>query len=194
MVKEDIILRKSIVHILDSSLETPVLSDRLLDTGTDLSEFIRTHIAKLLSGDDLKHCYFQTETSTIHAMLQSYQETEFIPFSKTLASRLHVIMHENPAIPSADLFIISFQCNGTQYLALLKMNYRDTYVHLTGQQKDTDGTTACNHIMKQTATLPSSGSRLSEAIIIDLSDLSVQLVEKNMKLMEKRKIICLPVF
>ena len=57
MEKEDIILRKSIVHILDSSLGTPVLSDRLLEPGIDLSEFIRTHIAKLLSGDDLKQCY-----------------------------------------------------------------------------------------------------------------------------------------
>lgn len=236
MTKEDIILRKSIVHILDSTLGLPVLSDELLDTGFDLSEFIRTHIARLLSGDDLKKCYFQTEDSEVYALLQSYSEQQFIPFSKTLASRLYMIMNENPTIPSADFLVSSFQYDGELYLALLKMNYRETYVHLTGQtgsipsqentsQEDSEfsetvpvSETASfpetapfsqtevsennlflpeepdkeskqaipassggnyNRIMKQTATLPSSGSRLSEAVIISLSDLSVQLVEKK---------------
>lgn len=224
MTKEDIILRKSIVHILDSTLGLPVLSDELLDTGFDLSEFIRTHIARLLSGDDLKKCYFQAEDSEVYALLQSYSEEQFIPFSKALASRLYTIMNENPAIPSADFLVSSFQYDGGLYLALLKMNYRETYVHLTGQtssipsqentsqaasefsetapfsqtevsehnlflseEPDTEPKAAIpapsggnyNRIMKQTATLPSSGSRLSEAVIISLSDLSVQLVEKK---------------
>lgn len=213
MTKEDIILRKSIVHILDSSLGLPVLSDELLDTGFDLSEFIRTHIARLLSGDDLKTCYFQSEDSEVYALLQSYSEEQLIPFSKALASKLYTIMNENPAIPSADFLVSSFQYDGGLYLALLKMNYRETYVHLTGrtgstlsletapfpqtevsgnnhfftEKPDTEPTGAVpassggnyNRIMKQTATLPSSGSRLSEAVIINLSDLSVQLVEKK---------------
>lgn len=213
MTKEDIILRKSIVHILDSSLGLPVLSDELLDTGFDLSEFIRTHIARLLSGDDLKTCYFQSEDSEVYALLQSYSEEQLIPFSKALASKLYTIMNENPAIPSADFLVSSFQYDGGLYLALLKMNYRETYVHLTGRtgstpsletapfpqtevsgnnhfftEKPDAGPTGAvpassgrnyNRIMKQTATLPSSGSRLSEAVIINLSDLSVQLVEKK---------------
>lgn len=213
MTKEDIILRKSIVHILDSSLGLPVLSDELLDTGFDLSEFIRTHIARLLSGDDLKTCYFQSEDSEVYALLQSYSEEQLIPFSKALASKLYTIMNENPAIPSADFLVSSFQYDGGLYLALLKMNYRETYVHLTGrtgstlsletapfpqtevsgnnhfftEKPDAEPTGAVpsssdgnyNRIMKQTATLPSSGSRLSEAVIINLSDLSVQLVEKK---------------
>ena len=183
MIKDDIILRKSIVHILDSGLGLPVLSDELLDTGIDLSEFIRTHIARLLNGDDLKKCYFQEETSPVYELLKSYDEEQFIPFSKTLASRLYTIMNENPAIPSADLVLSSFQKEGKPYLALLKMNYRDTYVHLTGKLKTEETQDApdknYNRIMKQTATLPSSGSRLSEAVIIDLSDLSIRLVEKK---------------
>lgn len=213
MTKEDIILRKSIVHILDSTLGLPVLSDELLETGFDLSEFIRTHIARLLSGDDLKTCYFQPEDSEVYALLQSYSEEQLIPFSKALASKLYTIMNENPAIPSADFLVSSFQYDGGLYLALLKMNYRETYVHLTGrtgstpsletapfpqtevsgnnhfftEKPDAEPTGAVpsssgrnyNRIMKQTATLPSSGSHLSEAVIINLSDLSVQLVEKK---------------
>lgn len=215
MTKEDIILRKSIVHILDSTLGMPVLSDELLDTGSDLSEFIRTHIARLLSGDELKKCYFQTESSEVYEMLHSYKEADFIPFTKSLAAKLYTIMNENPDIPSADFLISAFQCDGGQYLALLKMNYRDTYVHLTGQihqeavsfsdtvplegaslenapflpeesgEAKTHPSVSAplsgnyNRIMKQTATLPSAGSRLSEAIIIDFSDLTVQLVEKK---------------
>lgn len=190
MTKEDIILHQSIVHILDSTLEMPVLSDKLLETGIDLSEFICTHIAKLLSGDDLKQCYFQTESSAVYTMLKSYQETDFISFSKSLATRLYTIMNENPAIPSADFFVISFQCNG-DYLALLKMNYRDTYVHFTGQadsmETSSDYSGNYNRIMKQTATLPSSGSHLSEAVIISLSDFTIRLVEKKYEINGKKE-------
>lgn len=183
MNKDDIILKKSILHILDSTLGMPVLSDVLLDIGTELSDFICTHIARLLSGDDLKTCYFQENTSIVHQLVRQFDEADFIPFSQQLGSRLYQIMNENPAIPPADFLVSLFQYGENRYLALLKLNYRDTYVHFTGNNDAADGENTgkgcINRIMKQKATLPSSGSRLSEAVMIDLSDFHISLVEKK---------------
>ena len=42
MNRDDIIIKKAIIHILDSSVGMPVLSDRELDCGPDLYDFLRS--------------------------------------------------------------------------------------------------------------------------------------------------------
>ena len=44
MKSDDMILKAAIVHILDSSVGVPVLSDHLIDTGTDFSDLLKSHI------------------------------------------------------------------------------------------------------------------------------------------------------
>lgn len=50
--QEDIYLKNTIVHILDSTVGMPVLSDTELEHGSDFADFIKAHIAKITSGDD----------------------------------------------------------------------------------------------------------------------------------------------
>lgn len=59
--KEDIIIRRGIVHILDATLGYPVYSEQELDLTPDINDFFRSHIFKLMSGDDMKKCYFPEE-------------------------------------------------------------------------------------------------------------------------------------
>ena len=54
MQKEDIQLQQVIVHIMDSSTGIPVLSDQLLDWGSDFGDFLRAHIFRLLESDDAR--------------------------------------------------------------------------------------------------------------------------------------------
>lgn len=44
MKSDDIIMKTGIVHILDSSVGVPVLSDCPIDLSGDLSEFLKAHI------------------------------------------------------------------------------------------------------------------------------------------------------
>ena len=44
MQKEDIRIRHVIVHILDSTVGLPVLSDQEIEFGSDFAEFLRDHI------------------------------------------------------------------------------------------------------------------------------------------------------
>ena len=71
MDKDSIIIKKAIVHILDSSVGMPVLSDQELDFGPDLSDFFKAHIGKVTSGDDVKYCQFE-EDSEVLACLNQY--------------------------------------------------------------------------------------------------------------------------
>ena len=46
IAKDDIVIRKAILHILDTNRGECILSNTLLDPGPDLHDFIRNHIIK----------------------------------------------------------------------------------------------------------------------------------------------------
>lgn len=176
MERDDIIIRSVVMHILDSYAGMPVLSDTLLSGGPDLNDFLRGHIYRLASGDDLKTCVFDKETSPVYAMLSSFSEEGLILASKELAGQLYEIMNANPAIPAGDVFFVTYQAEGVQNLAILKMNYKEVYMHYTSLGDKEEN---INEIMKQNTALPLSAGRLSEAVLIDLSDFTVRLIEKK---------------
>lgn len=176
MQKDEIIITNAIVHILETSVGTPILSEYVLERHEELNDLLRGHIYRVVSGDDLKTCVFSEEGSEMYELVKNFSEENIIDFSKEAAVRLYNIMLSNPDIPSADFCVVTFMCEGRQYLALLKLNYKDSFVHMT--QNAEDGSNY-NAIIMQHATLPSAGSRLSEAVIIDFEDLTIRIVEKK---------------
>ena len=191
IAKDDIVIRKAILHILDTVHGECILSNTLLDPGPDLYEFIRNHIYKIVSSDDTKDCEFNPETSPIYSILETWDEsdeTSFIEASQSIADRLYVAMGEGLDIPAADLLFVSFQAEGTIYLALLKMNYKESYTHIVTNDSETEEMSNDDEtevpvihadIIKSKALLPSSGTRIPEAIIINLSDFHIKLLEKR---------------
>ena len=105
MVKEEIRIEKIIVHILDSTVGMPVLSDTEIDFGSDFADFIKEHIYKVAAGDDVRTCAFYERESEVCQMLREYQDEDFIPLSKKLAESLYQIMNSNVDIPSASLLL-----------------------------------------------------------------------------------------
>lgn len=174
MEKEDIRIRKAIVHILDSTIACPVLSDTELDYGSDLGDFLRSHIYRMVSGDEIKQCSFK-EDSEVGLLLKGYEQETFVETSKVLAERLFGIMNQNIDIPPADLFVLQAAWEEEEFLVLLKMNYRSSYTHMTAS--DPWGNT--NDIITQKAILPTETQKLSEAMVLSLSDYSIRLLEKK---------------
>lgn len=175
MHEDDIIIRKGIVHILDGELGYPVYSEQELSLTPVINDFFRGHIFRLLSGDDLKRCSFTEEESPIYEIVKEFNEENLVASSKQMAGLLYEIMNKNVAIPSGDFAVITFQAKGTKYLALLKLNYKESFVHMT----NTSEVGNVNEIICYQSTLPMTGAKLSEAVIINLSDYSVQIVEKK---------------
>ena len=174
MNRDEIIIKKVIIHILDASVGMPVLSDRELSCGPDLYDFFSAHLEKITSSDDLKQCCF-SEESEILDELRRFDGEEFVPVSQKLAAFLYSIMNSNIDIPSADLAVLLFRFEENDYLGLLKMNYKSSYTHLTLSELGEN----TNDIIKQKALLPSEGQKLSEAAVIDLTTLDVMLLEKK---------------
>ncbi len=210
IAKDDIVIRKAILHILDTNRGQCILSNTLLNPGPDLHDFIRNHIYKIVSSDDTKNCEFDPEYSPIYSILETWDEsdeTSFIETSQAIANKLYIAMGEGLDIPAADLLFVTFQAEGTIYLALLKMNYKESYTHeitvnssyepydTSNSQSDlnedinasevitddenVDSTVINTEIIKTHSLLPSATSRIPEAVIINLSDYHIKLLEKR---------------
>lgn len=177
MNKEDIRIKNVIIHILDSTIGMPVLSDTELEYGSEVAEFLKEHIAKISSGDDAKECRFYKEESEVYHLLNTYADDDFVAVSKDIASMLYEIMNSNIDIPAADLMVVRFKEGEDEYLALLKMNYKSLYTHRTMALEDGEGNS--NEIIRHKSILPSESQRLTEAAIIRLQDLAVWVIEKK---------------
>ncbi len=183
--KDDIIIRKSILHVLDTVHGDCILSNQLLNPGEELYDFMRSHIFKLVNSDDAKHCYFDPEISPLYEPLKDWDETDeesFISLSQFCAEKLYQAMADGLDIPAADLLFVTFQAHSEIYLAMLKINYKDTYTHKIVTQGTTDTESdpiISASIVKSHGLFPSAGSRLPEAVIIRLSDLDIRLLEKK---------------
>ena len=177
MNKEDIRIRNVIVHIMDPTIGMPVLSDTELEYGSEIAEFLKEHIVKISSGDDAKECRFYKEESEIYRMLNAYSDEDFVAVSKEIAGLLYDIMSGNIDIPAADVMVVRFREGEEEYLALLKMNYKAFYTHRTMAAGDGEGNS--NEIIRHKSILPSESQRLTEAAVIRLNDLALQVIERK---------------
>ncbi len=207
IAKDDIIIRKSILHVMDTNHASCILSDQLLDPGPDLYEFMRTHIHRLFNSDDMKNCVFQADASPIFHLLTEWEEEDdisFIQTSQRMADLLYTTMNEGLDIPPADLLFVSFQAESIIYLCLLKMNYRESYTHEitvsstldendslpssdipVSKESDTESAVHTS-IVKSSSLLPAASARIPEAIIINLSDMHIRLLEKKYEFAGKK--------
>ena len=168
-------LMKAIVHVLDTSISQPMLSDRLLRLGQDEADYLAGHVQKVYMSDECKNCTFLPESQLQELLLD---QMDFVRFSQKLASMIFDVMLIAPAIPSADLVVLFCTINGRDSLVVLKMNYKTAYSHYYEQIEGEN----CNSLIKQRTILPTASSRADEAFIIDLTDGSIRLLEKKYQL------------
>ncbi len=176
MDKYDINIKKVIVHILESSAGIPVLSDEEMDYGSEFGEFLREHIYKIDTSDEVKKCSFYENESEVYQILQEFSDETFSEISRKIATHLYGIMNSNIEIPPADLIVVYYVVNRANYLAILKMNYKSLYTHMTCC--DEYGTNI-NEVIMHKALLPGGSSKLTEAALISLDDLTLKIVEKK---------------
>ena len=128
IVKDDIIVRKSILHILNSGSGQIGLATNLIDMGPDLFDMIRDNVFKVLDNDERISCKLDKNTSVAKAIenLKETNDQSFIDTTRNLAEQLFDIMCDSVTIPAADLLCVTFQVQSVIHIALLKMNYKVT--------------------------------------------------------------------
>lgn len=171
----NITIDAAILHVLDTNINMPVLSDNCLTMeNSSITNYLQKHIQKCLESDAAKKCFFKEQSDFLRILVNL--SDEFVAKTKQIATECFKIMLRNPSIPRADLICALWtdQMN-TKYFSFLKMNYREGFTHYY-QQIDSQNLLS---IISQQTLLPSNTSRVEEAFVVNLSTLEVWISEKK---------------
>lgn len=184
MDENSIRVTNAIIHILDTNMDMPVLSNTLLGLNGEIREFIKTHIYKTMTSDSCKNTMLEGEDNYCLNQLRMYlEDNDFITVTRNFSAKLFDFMKQNIDIPAGDVVFAAFNCEGESYFSMLKMNYKSSYIHFV---ENTDAGIK-NTIIKNQTILPSESQSLDEVIIIKLDDFSVKLIEKKYLINDKKE-------
>ena len=168
----EIIVHQAILHVLDTTLDAPVLSGSCMEMTAEKTAYLQYHIEKLLASDDIRQCR-PLPDSAFRNELEHNQD--FIDLSCRIAGVLFDYMHAHTTIPGADLAVVDFTRDGAPWLGILKLNYKNGYTHYT----ETVEGAPVNSIIQQRACLPTQSGKVEEGALINLTDYSMRLLEKK---------------
>ena len=168
----EIIIHQAILHVLDTTLDAPVLSGGGMELTAEKTAYLQNHIEKLLASDEIRQCR-PLPDSAFRNELEHNQD--FIDLSCRIAGVLFDYMHAHTTIPGADLAVVDFTRDGAPWLGILKLNYKNGYTHYT----ETAEGAPVNSIIQQRACLPTQSGKVEEGALVNLTDYSMRLLEKK---------------
>ncbi len=168
----EIIIHQAILHVLDTTLDAPVLSGGGMELTAEKTAYLQNHIEKLLASDEIRQCR-PLPDSAFRNELEHNQD--FIDLSCRIAGVLFDYMHAHTTIPGADLAVVDFTRDGVPWLGILKLNYKNGYTHYT----ETVEGAPVNSIIQQRACLPTQSGKVEEGALVNLTDYSMRLLEKK---------------
>lgn len=188
----EIYVKEIVVHILDNSLGMPVLSEELPALNAESNAFVGKHIERLFADGKLKNSRFLGENNEVQNLCQRLADDEgaFLEVTQLLARKLYQIMIRYLEIPSADLICALALIGEDNYLVLLKMNYKSSFIHHLDNQNGRQ----INSIIEQRTTLPAAGQKIDEAIAVSLKDLKIYLLETRYDLDGEKDFYLSPLF
>ena len=168
----EIIIHQAILHVLDTTLDAPVLSGGGMELTAEKTAYLQNHIEKLLASDEIRQCR-PLPDSAFRNELEHNQD--LIDLSCRIAGVLFDYMHAHTTIPGADLAVVDFTRDGAPWLGILKLNYKNGYTHYT----ETVEGAPVNSIIQQRACLPTQSGKVEEGALVNLTDYSMRLLEKK---------------
>lgn len=168
-------ISKSILHILDTGLGIPVLSENLMFFNDEMREYTEKHIIKCYNDAELKKTKFINNEGFFFNSIRDYSNNDdFIKFSNEISEFFFRLISENPDIKPCDLLFVQANVFNKDYIIILKLNYRKGYIHFTKQEESTK-----NIIIEQPCSLPAASQKIDEFIFVDLNSLDVFVKEKK---------------
>jgi len=175
---EQLQIHSAIIHRLDNQQDNNAgldLSDLSLQMDTELKTVLETHTTSGLEDGRIRYANFLDKD--INQVLTACYEilddptNKFVAGSQILARLLFAAM-VNKTISAADVAICLANCNGTEYICLLKLDYKDNYI---SEAKDTPQGRYIG-IKKLGSGWPQLGTKLQKATFIKRSSTDYELI------------------
>ncbi|MFZ5968189.1 MAG: nucleoid-associated protein [Bacillota bacterium] len=161
---EAVVVKKSIIHVLDKNTDAPILTDFEQEIDEDIHEFLEKHIIKSLADEENRKGKFRTGSTAVKDACQRILEDEnnFVDASKEIAIQLFKAMKNHNNISSSDLVVCLYTAEDKDYIGILKLDYKKSFIHNIEFFEDRFKIT----IMPQAIGLPGMGQRLQKCAFI----------------------------
>ena len=159
------LFNETYIHILDTSIDLPVLSTSPLVLSDETEALITSYFVNLFDNHSVSKGHF-TENSPYQATLIQ-DPFDLLPFSLEVTQALFAFMQTTPSVPSGDLIFSTFNRDGVPFVGILKINYKEAFTHFVSQGDSGQITS----LIKHKSIFPDVTSKLQEAVVINLETL-----------------------
>jgi hypothetical protein len=161
---DEIIINKVFIGALDKENNALVLSETEMELNEETYEYFEKHILRCIRDDEAKPGKFEGNVNIVRELCKEIFEDQesLITNSKKLAQFLYKCMGNDDKELSGDFAVCLCDSQQGLFLALLKLNYSNSYSHFVKQ--DESAVTIDIGINK--TGLPSIGQKLSRAVFV----------------------------
>lgn len=161
---DEIIINKVYISALDKENNALVLSENELELNEETYEYFEKHILRCIRDDEAKPGKFDGDVNIVRELCKEIFEEEegFVPSSKKLSQFLFKCMGNDDKELSGDFAVCLCDSQQGLFLALLKLNYSNSYSHFV-KQGDSD---IIIDIGINKTGLPGLGQKLARAAFV----------------------------
>ncbi|HBG4220511.1 TPA: nucleoid-associated protein [Clostridioides difficile] len=133
------IIHKFIIHVLDKNSDTLILNDFEGRVNQDIEAFFNKKISKVSGDKDIRTAVFNNYSNNLIKKCCEqiiYDESSFLNSSKEIAAYLFDVMKLNATLESCDLAICLYSQKDEKKVAILKLDYNNSYTHSISFEDD----------------------------------------------------------
>jgi hypothetical protein len=165
---------KAVIHVIDNSMEEPILNEAELEINEDINEFLIRHITRSTSDEEAKCAVLNEEKNIIKEITQNIFDNyeSFLENSQQITQHIFNTIKINPNIPSGDLIVCLFNCEYGITLGIMKLDYNKTYIH----NIDYIDNKMLISIIPQMIGLPDTGQKLQKCAFINCNENNYNMI------------------
>ena len=161
---EDIIINKVVLNVLDRENNKTLLTEKELELTQEVYEYFESHLLKILKDEEAKPAYFGEEKNIVKELCMEIFEDEeqFVDNSNKLSQYLFRCIGTDEKESSGDMAVCHFESEEEKFLAILKLNFTNSYCHYI---KNSEGNPVVTVGVNRTG-LPGLSQKVSKAVVI----------------------------
>ncbi len=180
-METNIIIHKAIIHILDMSITSPILSELPLEIDDDTFEYITKQITKVAFLPTNKKYNLSNNTENCE-LLMSFDKNNFEQITQNLSKNIYEIYRRCTNVESFDLMYCLYETEGVMKLCMLLLDHKDSYIHKIDELDDK----RLIRIVKYKSTLPNISQKSDESFIYEIDNNILFINEKKHELEEEK--------
>jgi|GEM_PF-4322278 len=177
----EILIKKVIIHILDNTVITPVLSDEDFDFDESIASYLSKQLEK--AEKSIYNTIYQLNNNEYN-FLNEMTKKNFIEGTKETSLRIFEVMANTNEIAPADFVFVLYNYNDSEKVAVLKLNYKQNLIH----KIDKKDNIIINKLIEYKTVLPNEKQVIEEYMLYDIKDCTIKIRENKYLLNDEKRL------